>query len=271
MKTCLIDAPLGEDSLVTFKDGPTGRTLTLRLAESPSDLSRAEALVARMYAKKGYRTEGLLPEGPRYATLLLSDSEGTDLGTVTVGSGERGLRAEESYADEISSLKDKGRILCEFNALAILPGHGSAHSLARLFHAALLAGGPIFGYTDGVVEVTKTHARFYERILGFVRVGEGRECSRVGVVSVLLSLNFHEALERAESCCERSARSQQDLHLYPLVFTRNESEKIMERLSERLFSPSRILRDRCIGFFPSLLEVRRSGSYRSGHRPSVPA
>ena len=272
MTTCLIDAPLEEASLVTFKDGPTGRILTLRLAESPSDRSRAEALVAQMYAKRGYPTEGLLPEGPRYATFLLSDSEGTDLGTVTVGSGEGSLRAEESYPEEIAALRSQeGRSICEFNALAILPGHGSAPALARLFHAALLAGGPILGHSHGMVEVTKTHARFYERILGFVRVEEGRECSRVGVVSVLLSLNFDEALRRAESCYERSARSRQKLHLYPFVFTRRESNKILERLSERLFSPARILRDRCIGSFPSLPEGQRSGSYRSGHRPSVPA
>ena len=141
MTTCLIDAPSEEASLVTFKDGPTGRILTLRLAESPSDLSRAEALVAQMYARMGYRTEGLLPEGPRCLTLLLADDCGRDLGTGTLGSGESGLRPEESYSEEIATLRNQGRTLCEFNALAILPGQGSATSLARLFHAALVVGG----------------------------------------------------------------------------------------------------------------------------------
>ena len=145
MTTCLIDAPLGEASLVTFKDGPTGRILNLRLAETPSDRSKAEALVARMYARMGYRTKGRLPEGTSYLTLLLTDDGGQDLGTV--GSGETGLRAEES-----ATLRNQGRTLCEFNALATLPGHGSAPELARLFHAALLAGGPLLDHTDAGVE-----------------------------------------------------------------------------------------------------------------------
>lgn len=270
MTNCLIDAPLGEASLVTFKDDRTGRTLTLRLAESPSDLLRAEALVARMYARKGYRTEGLIPEGPRYATLLLSDSEGTDLGTVTVGSGERGLRAEESYADEISSLKDMGRILCEFNALAILPGHGSAHSLARLFHAALLAGGPILGHTDGVLEVNPSHVAFYERMLGFERVGQIKSCPRVEAPSLLLSFNFAKTLEQAEKAAGKPFHSRPK-SLFPLSFEKDMAKNILEKLTLRLLSPTRILRDRCIGFFPSLPEERWSVTYRSGHRPSVPA
>ena len=90
MTSCLIDAPLEEDSLVTFKDPPTGRTLTLRLAESPPDRLRAEALVTRMYVRMGYRTEGLLLEWPRNATFLLSDSGGAGLGTVMGGQGGEG-------------------------------------------------------------------------------------------------------------------------------------------------------------------------------------
>ena len=160
MTTCLIDAPLEEASLVTFKDGPTGRILTLRLAESPSRPLKGRGPGRPDVARMGYRTEGLLPEGPRCLTLLLADDCGRDLGTGTLGSGESGLRPEESYSEEIATLRNQGRTLCEFNALAILPGQGSATSLARLFHAALLAGGPLLGNTDGVVEVNPVMSHF---------------------------------------------------------------------------------------------------------------
>ena len=271
MTTCLIDALPGEDSLATFLDGPSGRTLSLRLAEGPSDRSRAEDLVARMYARMGYRTEGLLPEGPGYATLLLSEAGGQDLGTVTVGSGEEGLRAEESYPEEIAALRREGRSLCEFNALAMAPGLGSPSALARLFHAALLAGGPLLGHTDAVVEVNPTHVKFYERMLGFEKVGLPRSCPRVEAPAVLLNVDLIRGLERARENGGHPERRATDRSLFPLFFNPREGEILEERLSERLFSPVRLLRSPRTGSWPTLPEGERSGSCRSGHRPSVPA
>ena len=271
MTTCLIDVPLGEDTIASFLDGPSGRTLSLRLAEGPSDRSRAEALVARMYARMGYRTEGLLPEGPGYATLLLAEAGGEDLGTVTVGSGEEGLRAEESYPEEIAALRREGRSLCEFNALAMAPGLGSPSALARLFHAALLAGGPLLGHTDAVVEVTPVHARFYEHQLGFVKVGTPRSCHRVGTTSNLLRVDLIGGLERARENGGHPERRVTDRSLFPLFFNPLEGKLLAERLSERLFSPARLLRNLRTGSWPNLPEGERSEWYRSGHRPSVPA
>ncbi|MDA8112209.1 MAG: hypothetical protein M0T83_07135 [Nitrospiraceae bacterium] len=271
MTTCLIDAPPGEDVLASFLDGPSGRTLSLRLAESASERTRAESLVARMYARMGYNTEGLLPEGPGYATLLLSEGEGEDLGTVTVGSGAEGLRAEESYPDEIAALRLEGRSLCEFNALAILPGLGSPFALARLFHAALLAGGPLLGHSDAVVEVNPTHVKFYERMLGFEKIGTVRACSRVKAPALLLNVNLISGLERARVTGGCPELRSSDRSLFPLFFNPLEAELLESRIAERLFSPARILRNRCIGSFPNFPEGERSGWYRSGHRPSVPA
>ncbi len=271
MTTCPIDAPPGEDSLVTFFDAPSGRTMSLLLAETTSDRRRAETLVARMYARMGYRTEGLLPEGPGYATLLLSEEGGEDLGTVTVGSGDAGLRAEESYPDEIAALREKGKVLCEFNALAMVPDLRSPSALARLFHAALLAGGPILGHTDAVVEVNPTHVKFYERMLGFVRTGTPRNCSRVKAPALLLDVDLVGGLERARENGGRPERRATDKSLFPLFFSPREGEILAERLSERLFAPARLLRSPRTGSWPNLPEGERSGWCRSGHRPSVPA
>ncbi len=268
MTTCLDFAPAREDALVTFSDPATGRTLSLRLAGNPSERAKASALVARMYAARGYRTEGLLPEGPRYLTFLLSEDGGRDLGTVTVGAGESGLRAEESYREEIAALRGQGRTLCEFNALAVLPGHGSATALARLFHAALLAGGPLLGHTDGVVEVNPTHVKFYERILGFERVGTMKSCPRVEAPSFLLSFNFAKTLERAEKAAGQPTRSRS---FFPLSFGKEMAESLLKKLTVRIFSPARILRIPHTGSFQSFPEGGHDVPYRSGHRPSVPA
>ena len=271
MTTCLIDAPSGEDLLAIFNDPATSRTLSLRLAESASDRARAEALVARMYARMGYRTEGLLPEGPGYATLLLSEVEGEDLGTVTVGSGEEGLRAEESYPDQIAPLLREGMSLCEFNALAIVPGLGSQSALARLFHAGLLAGTSLFGHTHAVVEVNPTHVKFYERMLGFERVGRIRSCSRVEAPAVLLIIDLTRALTRARDNGGHPERRATDRSLFPLFFNPIEAELLESRISKRLFAPSRHFRDPRTGSWPSLPEGERSGWCLSGHQPSVPA
>ena len=78
MTTCLIDAPLGENSLVTFKNHPKGRTLTLSLDESPADRSRAEALVPRC-SPHGLSDRRASSGKDSYLTLLLTDDCGRDL------------------------------------------------------------------------------------------------------------------------------------------------------------------------------------------------
>ena len=86
----------------------------------------------------------------------------------------------------------------------------------------------------------------------------------------LLIVDFIRELEWAQANGVRPERRATDRSLLPLFFSPREADHLEDQLSKRLFSSTRILRDRCIGSFPNLPEGQRSGSYRSGHQPSVP-
>ena len=65
---------------------------------------------------------------------------------MTLGSGETGLRAEESATLRIREE------LCASSCSGDPSGPRSAPELVRLFHAALLGGGPLLDYTDAGME-----------------------------------------------------------------------------------------------------------------------
>lgn len=255
--------------IAEYIDPSTRERMTFRLAENSRDLKLARELVYQMYARKGYPTDRILPENPRYWTLLLTNTLGTPIGTISVGSGHEGLRAEESYPEEIQAIKENVGSPCEFNALATLPFALSPFSFARLFHLAMLLGNKILGYSSGVIEVTRSHARFYERILGFVTAGKGRQCTRVGVQSVLLTLNLCDSLQRAKAFGGMLQRPPKDHTYYPLMFGQNETETLLKNFFKRVIVPEPQLINRYNEFVQTFQVEEPSVLSQSEHLPSV--
>jgi hypothetical protein len=206
----------------------------IRLANTSERREKAALLVDRMYARRGYTHESIIRNTPHTITLVVSNREGAVIGTVTIGmdSPEEGLLAEENYAEEVQALRRQGKKLCEFNGLAVDSGVKSKLVIARLFHMAMLYPWGLFGYTDGVVEVTPVHARFYEKMLGFEQIGKERVCPRVNAVGVLLRVNFSMVDERIARVGGLMEKAVGDSSLYPYGFTKVDADGILGRLRD---------------------------------------
>ena len=257
--------------LARFTDRPSGRPLALRLARHDLDRKQADRLIETMYGREGYAWEGPPERRRGEVTILLSEEGGQTLGTVTVGSEERGLRARESHPEEVGILEREGETLAEFTALAILPKVRSTLALARLFHAALLVAKNVYRATWGVIEVNPSHVAFYGRLLGFEARGEARTCPRVGAPARLLAVDLDRGLSRARQVGGCLEARRVDRSLYPLFFAREEAEEIERRLAAPLVlrTPLTLLPRSGFGRPPG--EREPSAPSRSGHRPSVPA
>ncbi len=212
-----------------FKDR---KKFWIRLANTPERLEKAAILVDRMYSKQGYTHDNILQENPHTITLITYRRDGKVIGTVSIrmDSQEEGLFADEGYRLELDRLRKMGKKLCEFNGLAIDSEIRSRLVVARLFHIGMLYPWGLFGYTDTVIEVTPVHAKFYERMLGFKKIGQERVCPRVNVSGVLMHLDFSHADRKISEVGGLLEKGKGDKSLYPYFFSKNDADGILGRL-----------------------------------------
>ena len=209
----------------------------VRVADTRQRREQAGLLVDRMYAWRGYTHDNIIRETPHTITLVSYGRDGEVIGTVTINMDVPGetLLAEETYPEKIQELRSRGRRVAEFNGLAIDPGVKSKLVIARLFHIAMMYPYGLFGYTDCVIEVSSSHARFYERMLEFDRLGEGKICPRVNNESILMHKDFAEAVARIEQVGGQMEKSK-DHSLYAYGFSPKDAEGILGRLKRMQFS-----------------------------------
>ena len=166
-------------------------------------LAQAACLVQKAYSRLGYvnQESGPDPErtGPATASLH-AVHRGTTLGTLSVNlDGKDGLRAEALYPLEVAALRRRGA-LCEFTQLALDTDRAGREVLCSLFYMAYVFSHAVHRAKHLLIEVNPRHQCFYDRMLGFRRIGEERICRRVGAPAVLLHLDFEftrEQIERA--------------------------------------------------------------------------
>ena len=203
----------------------------IRVADTKERREQAGLLVDRMYAWRGYTHENIIRNTPHTITLVSYGRDGRVIGTITIGMGapEEPLLAEENYPEEIAALRAGGKKVAEFNGLAVDAEIRSKLVVARLFHIAMLYPYGLYDYTDCVIEVSPAHARFYERMLEFDRLGTERVCPRVNTTGVLMHKNFAEAAEkiaRVGGLLDKSG----DHSLYSYGFSPQDAEGILGRL-----------------------------------------
>ncbi len=205
------------------------RVLKIRMARSGAQPVSARLLIRRMYAGRGYR----LPEGgqaPNRINLSVSEDERV-VGTLTLALDDRhGLAADTLYGEELGRLRRAGRSLCEITQLAADPGAGARRPLFALFHIAYLYARRLHGATDAVIEVNPMHVRFYERALGFVRLGPERLCPRVHAPAVLLHLDFAHVARQLARFAGHPELARTEKSLYPYAFSPIEEAGIAQRL-----------------------------------------
>ena len=166
----------------------------IQIARSHEEVEEARDLVKKMYSLYGFKAKHMIQNTQNSTTMIARDPVGTIVGTITIhrDSKSEGLYSDEGYKSEIDRLRVQSRSICEFNGLAVDPNVRSPQLLAHLFHIAMLFPSEMYRVTDAIIEVSYKHAKFYERLLGFSRLGEGRYCPRVESVGVLLHRDFDE-------------------------------------------------------------------------------
>jgi hypothetical protein len=163
---------------------------------------QATSLVRKAYSRLGYATqdeERMDCTGAMTASLHAVHRQAT-LGALSVNlDGESGLRAEALYPLEVAELRLQGA-LCEFTQLAMDTELAGREVLCSLFYMAYVFSHAVHGAANLLIEVNPRHQCFYERMLGFRRIGDERICQRVGAPAVLLHLDFdftRRQIERA--------------------------------------------------------------------------
>ena len=154
------------------------------------------ALVQRRYAWRGYHTEALGSSVADANRLTLAAWQYGELAaTLTLGrDSPQGLYADALYAAELERLRDPQRVLCEVSRLAVDPDFGGPELLTSLFASAFDYGRRLFAASDVVIGVNPRHVGYYQRRLGFRRIGAQLHCQCVDAPVVLL----HQALDRCE-------------------------------------------------------------------------
>ena len=185
-----------------------------------------------MYSWRGYAVE--LDGGEAAGRItLLAERQGAVVGTMGLClDGPAGLPADAHFREQLDTLRSQDRLLCEPSRLAIDAGL-SKRVFASMIHVSYLYAHVLNGFSDYIIEVNPRHVAFYQRMLGFERVGPVRPCSRVGAPAVLLRLPLRHMREQIALCGGRRELQTDERSFYPFFFSPAEEAAIAARLLAR--------------------------------------
>ncbi|WP_426197473.1 N-acyl amino acid synthase FeeM domain-containing protein [Massilia sp. DWR3-1-1] len=214
---------------VRRQDGAAEQVFHIRLADSSSHQQAAHLLIRKMYGWRGYAVEAD-GGGPSGRLTLFAECHGVVVGTLGLClDGAVGLPADENFREQLDILRDQGLRLCEPSRLAIDAGM-TKRVFASMIHVSYLYAHVLHGYSDYIIEVNPRHVAFYQRMLGFERVGPVRPCSRVGAPAVLLRLPLSVMATQISACGGRPELQSDERSFYPFFFAPAEEAGIIARL-----------------------------------------
>lgn len=239
----IIDLPLGRAralSPLSVEPGEKAGTrqvsleeekFKIRLATTEDRRESASLLIQKMYSWRGYSTGAPITQtNPNRITLVAGVADAV-IGTLTIGfDSAAGLLADELYKQEIDQLRARGAKIGELIKLAADRSVSSMQVLAALFHLAYIYGRNIHGLTDAVIEVNPNHVGFYQKVLGFERIGDERMCPRANAPAVLLHLGHEYLTEQIRKFGGKGASAAGERSLYPYFFSPEEEAGITQRL-----------------------------------------
>ena len=202
----------------------------IRLTDTPEGRNAASLLINKMYAWRGYAGTHQVNDDPNRITLTSND-QGAVVGTLTIGiDSPIGLSADQIFKEEIDAYRARGAKLCEFTKLAFDSEARSKTGLATLIHLAIIYARDIYGCTDIFIEVNPRHRRFYERMLGFQRVGDLKINPRVNAPAYLLTCSLAYMSEQIRQHGGTFMSEDADRSFYPYFFSPREETGIINRL-----------------------------------------
>lgn len=183
------------------------------------------ALLERLYARQGYRTDALASRAESPHRIPFAGAhEGRLFATITLGlDSADGLLVDELYHAEVDVFRRMKRRICDLSAFAVDPEYSSRDVLATLFYLAYVFGRKIHGVTDAFIEVNPRHAGFYERVFAFRRVGDTRECPRVAAPAVLMHLDLERVNGRSTPADTTGSAAGRTPSTSPLTAPRNDT------------------------------------------------
>jgi hypothetical protein len=203
-------------------------SMTIRLADCDGQRNRANMLLNRMYSWRGYGSDHELPVAPNSVTFTAMSGEDM-IGTLTlnVDSSAR-LTADKTFASEIEQFRRApGAKLCELTKFAFDTSSPARPRLGALFHIIFIYGSMHYDCTDLFIEVNPRHARFYQAMLGFNRVGTTRTNAAVNAPSQLMWLNVGDIRRQIDKHAGKNASRS----LYAHFFSAKEEAGIYGRLA----------------------------------------
>jgi hypothetical protein len=204
----------------------------IRLADTEAGRNSASMLINKRYAWRGYSGVKPLQQNPSRITLTAYMKD-VLVGTVTLAiDSSAGLLADEVFKDELDRFRRPGRKLCELTKLAVDNTVNSKFALASLFHICFIYGRRLHQCTDVFIEVNPRHRVFYERMLGFTRLGEIRSNPRVNAPAHLLRLDLDFVEEQILKFGGTSDHAGATRSLYPFFFSAREEAGLTRRLVE---------------------------------------
>lgn len=194
--------------------------------------SRAQAvdLLNRRYSWRGYGANQKL-SGRRHETTFVARLGDRVIGTVTLGVDcPHGLAADSTFPDEMQYFRLKSNAaLCELKKFAVDYSDDTKYMLSALFHFVFIYGAENRMGTDLFIEVNPRHIIFYERMLGFKRVGKLKTNESVNAPSQLMWLSVDSIPQMIEAGFQKKSRHS----LYNYFFDERVQEKIKLEMKVR--------------------------------------
>ena len=189
-------------------------------------------LVQSRYASKGYLTDNsIIPHQNLHQITFEASNNHQLFGTISLTIDSKGgLLSDNLYADEINSLRNKNRTVCELSKFASHTEHGSKEVFAALFHLAHIYAYILNDVQDAVIEVNPRHALFYKRMLGFRQIGAERICDRVNAPAILLHLNLDFMRKQIISLSPQNPSNSRTI--YPYFLSQHEEKRLTKKLEK---------------------------------------
>jgi len=122
--------------------------------------------------------------------ILVATASGAPVGTLTLRfDGPGGLRADETYREQLDAARAQGRRVCELGRFAVARSARSSAVIEALFAEVQRKVRARREVTDVFIEVNPRYGAFYRYKFGFCVAAEERQCARVHAPSVLLRLD----------------------------------------------------------------------------------
>lgn len=201
----------------------------VRLATTEDRRKAASLLIEKMYSWRGYEADALGLDPNKITLVAYQDNK--VVGTLTLGlDTPSGMVVDQLYKNEADQLRSQGRKICDVTKLAVDQDIKSKSVLGALFHLSVIYGRNIHNATDFLIEVNPRHALFYQRMIGFVPLGEEKLCPRVNAPAVLLKLDLAYADEQVLKYGGLGAAAQGVKSIYPYWFSKEDEMGITQRL-----------------------------------------